>query len=105
MTAQIQPEPHPRINLKRLVTVLLLSGVVPLSLLIALDIVVGWLPLLTIVGLLIFVPLGSFLVVRTALEEFTRIIDDAAPAEPEDKDDESDEAVGATGGEQKTTSV
>lgn len=72
---------------------LLVSGVIPLSLLIAVDVLAGWVPLLTLVGLLIFIPLGSFLVIRTALEEFSRIIEDVAPADPEESDAHVDETA------------
>ena len=89
---QSQPELRPRVNTKRLLTVLLLAGVIPLSLLIGLDVLLGWVPLLTLVGLVIFIPLGSFLVIRTALEEFSRIIEDVAPVEPDETDGDANQS-------------
>ena len=89
---QSQPELRPRVNTKRLLTVLLLAGVMPLSLLIGLDVLLGWMPLLTLVGLVIFIPLGSFLVIRTALEEFSRIIEDVAPVEPDETDGDANQS-------------
>lgn len=102
--AQPQLEQRPeataeRVNIKRLLTVLLVSGVIPLSLLIAVDVLAGWVPLLTLVGLLIFIPLGSFLVIRTALEEFSRIIEDVAPADPDESDAHADEETRRVDGE------
>ena len=89
---QSQLEQRPRVNTKRLLTVLLLAGVIPLSLLIGLDVLLGWVPLLTLVGLVIFIPLGSFLVIRTALEEFSRIIEDVAPVEPDETEGDADQS-------------
>ena len=92
MPKQSQLEQRPRVNTKRLLTVLLLAGVIPLSLLIGLDVLLGWVPLLTLVGLVIFIPLGSFLVIRTALEEFSRIIEDVAPVEPDETDGDANQS-------------
>ena len=92
MPKQSQPELRPRVNTKRLLTVLLLAGVIPLSLLIGLDVLLGWVPLLTLIGLIIFIPLGSFLVIRTALEEFSRIIEDVAPVEPDETDGDANQS-------------
>ena len=76
--------------------ILLLTAVVPLSLLIALDILAGLLPLLTIMGLCIFIPAGSFFIVRAALDEFSRVVDEVAPVI--DEDGLPDGADATTGG-------
>ena len=73
----------PRVNSGRLLKILLVSAIVPLSLLLLLDVVSGLLPLLTLVGLLIFIPAGSFFIVRAALDEFSQVIEEVAPVEPE----------------------
>jgi hypothetical protein len=76
-----------------LLRILLLTAVVPLSLLIVLDILAGLLPLLTILGLLIFIPAGSFFIVRASLDEFSRVIDEAAPVLDGAEAGADDEAV------------
>lgn len=71
----------PRVDVRRLLRVLLFAGVLPLTALILIDLAVGLWPILTIFGAAVVLPLGSFLVSRAALDEFNRVIEEVAPLE------------------------
>ena len=73
----------PRVDVRRLLRVLLLAGVFPLTALILTDLAVGLWPILTIFGTAVVLPLGSFLVSRAALDEFNKVIEEVAPLEDE----------------------
>ena len=70
---------EPRVDIRRLLRVLLLTGIVPLAFLIWVDLASGFWPILTLVGTVVFLPLGSFLVGRAALDEMNKVIDEVAP--------------------------
>ncbi len=81
-----------RVDAVRLLRILLFGAVLPILLLIVLDVYSGLLPLLTILGLFIFIPAGSFFIIRAALEEFSKVVADVAP--PDDEDDDA-RSIGA----------
>lgn len=81
--APISKTPAARIDLRRLLTLLLVWVVMPLALTFSLDLLLDTLPILTIVGLLIAVPVGGYFVMRAALQEMDRVIAQVAPPSPE----------------------
>lgn len=84
---------QPRIDWRKLARLFLLALVLPVSLAFALDRVVGSTPILTIAAVMIFIPLATLLVNRTALHEMDRIIEVVAPPE---RDDHAEQTEGAT---------
>lgn len=74
---------EPRVDTQRLLRVLLFTGIIPLTLLIWVDLASGYWPIFTLAGIAIFLPLGSFLVGRAALDEIKKVIDEVAPLEDE----------------------
>jgi hypothetical protein len=74
---------HARINLRRLTSILVASLLLPIGAALALDLSLGWMPLLTIAATVIFVPLSTVLVVRAILAELDRVINQVAPLEPD----------------------
>ena len=68
-----------RINIRRLITSILVSLVLPLALAILLDHSLGWTPLATIGASLFFIPLSTVIVTRAALSELDQIIQRVAP--------------------------
>ena len=60
---------------------MLVAFIVPIGALFLIDLLLGTLPIATLFGLIIFVPVGSFFVIRAALDEMNRVIDDVAPQE------------------------
>jgi hypothetical protein len=84
---------EPRVDIYRLLRILLLAGIVPLVFLVALDLASGLWPILTLFGAVIFLPLGSYLVGRAALDEMNRVIEEVAPLVEESSDKRSDGEV------------
>ena len=82
---------EPRVDIRRLLRVLLFAGIVPLIFLIWIDLASGYWPIFTLAGIAIFLPLGSFLVGRAALDEMNKVIDEVAPLEEELDEDADDE--------------
>jgi len=68
-------------NVRRLAMNVLVSLVLPLTILILVDFALGWTPLLTIVASVIFIPLSSIIVIRATLSELDRVIQAVAPLE------------------------
>lgn len=72
-----------RINIRRLITSILVSLVLPLGLAILLDYSLGWTPFTTIGASLFFIPLSTVIVTRVALAELDQVIQRVAPLEPD----------------------
>jgi len=72
-----------RINIRRLITSILVSLVLPLGLAILLDYSLGWTPFTTIGASLFFIPLSTVIVTRVALAELDQVIQKVAPLEPD----------------------
>ena len=83
---------EPRVDIRRLLRVLLIAGIMPLTFLIWIDLASGYWPIFTLAGIAIFLPLGSFLVGRAALDEMNKVIEQVAPL-----GEESDEEVANEG--------
>ena len=71
-----------RINIRRLITSILVSLVLPLGLAILLDYSLGWTPFTTIGASLFFIPLSTVIVTRVVLAELDQVIQKVAPLEP-----------------------
>ncbi len=72
-----------RINVRRLVAVLLPTLLLPLGAALLTDLTLGWMPYLTIGATVVFVPLSTVFVIRTILAELDLVIQQVAPLEPE----------------------
>ena len=70
-----------RIDLWRGVKALLLTLVIPMSIVVISDLAMGTLPWLTIAGVIICIPLATIVVNRTVLAEFDRVVAIVAPEE------------------------
>lgn len=96
-----------RIDLGRGLRALLFTLVLPMSLVITTDLLLGSLPWLTIAGVLICIPLATVVVNRTILGEFDRVVALVAPPLEEDTEvdtvekaaEEPVEQTGAAAGE------
>jgi hypothetical protein len=73
--------PETRLNLRRLASALFLGVILPISIALLIDLMLGTLPLVTIVGIVIFMPLGALWLGRVSLSELNRVIDVVAPVE------------------------
>lgn len=71
-----------RLDTRRLFTILFFSLILPVMVCVAIDMLFDLLPLLTIISSTICIPLASLLVIKTALSEFDKVIQDVAPEEP-----------------------
>lgn len=71
-----------RIDVRRAIKALLLTLVIPLAAAILIDVTTGLLPVLTIVGAVICIPLATIVVNRTVLTEFDRVLKIVAPELP-----------------------
>lgn len=80
-----------RIDLGRGLRALLFTLVLPMSLVITTDLLLGSLPWLTIAGVLICIPLATVVVNRTILGEFDRVVALVAPPLEEDTEEEDSE--------------
>lgn len=80
-----------RIDLGRGLRALLFTLVLPMSLVITTDLLLGSLPWLTIAGVLICIPLATVVVNRTILGEFDRVVALVAPPLEEDSEVEDSE--------------
>ena len=69
-------------DLRRAIKALLLTLVIPLTAAVLIDVTTGLLPILTIVGVVICIPLATIVVNRTVLAEFDRVINLVAPELP-----------------------
>lgn len=68
-----------RLNIRRLLTSLFCTFVLPLSVAILADIQLDWFPLVTIAASIIFIPLSTVVVVRVALSEMDQMIRELTP--------------------------
>ncbi len=77
------PNPQPRINTRKLAIIFVLGLLLPVGGALAIDLIVGSLPIVTIVASVIFFPIAAILISRTALSELDRVIQEVAPPEAE----------------------
>jgi hypothetical protein len=70
------------VNVRRLSKTLFISFLLPLSFALLMDVILGTTPLVTVLGLLVVFPVGGFFVIRAALSEMDKVIQEVAPAEP-----------------------
>lgn len=90
------PSPPPvRIDWRRLTKRLLLTLIVPALLAIAIDLLIGTLPILTLVTSLICIPAATVIVGRAILSEMDRVLMVLAPEVSEPDDDAVDNSKGA----------
>ncbi len=80
-------QPITNIDWKYPARLLLLSLLLPVMLAFCLDILLGSLPLVTMVASIICIPLATVLVIRSVLVDFSRVIEIVAPEEAEQGDD------------------
>ena len=73
----------PRINVWRVGKKMLVALVIPCMAAIAIDVLAGTWPLLTLVVAGFAFPIAGFVVMRSALQELQRVIAEIAPEEPE----------------------
>jgi len=71
-----------RIDVRRAIKALLLTLVLPLTAAVLIDLTTGLLPVLTIVGVVVCIPLATIVVNRTVLAEFDRVVKIVAPELP-----------------------
>ncbi|MCC6458416.1 MAG: hypothetical protein IT328_25930 [Caldilineaceae bacterium] len=69
-----------RINLRLLSQLFLVVLVLPCAAAIAVDLLIGTLPFVTIAAILIFFPTAAIVISRAALRELDRVFDEVAPA-------------------------
>ena len=87
-----------RIDVRRLVGLLVVTLAVPLLIGVLADVFLGTAPLATIVFGFIAIPLATVLVLRSTLSEFDRVIDQVAPRPRDDQArDEGDSSWVGTG--------
>jgi len=67
------------INLRRLTQTFLFVLVLPSSFAVALDLLSGFFPYITIAAVLIVFPVAAIVISRTALQELERVIEEVAP--------------------------
>ena len=72
-----------RIDVRRLAKMLLLWELLPISIVVLIDFSAQTFPILTLAATLIIIPFSSFFVLRAALSEFDRVIQEVAPEQPE----------------------
>ena len=87
-----------RVNIRRLLFVLLLGVIFPICTALLIDLSFDTLPFATIAALVIFLPLGAFWLSRVSLGEFNRVIAEVAPEDDdavteEDPCDESSDPL------------
>ena len=89
-------QPVASIDWKNPAKPLLLSLFLPVMLAFGVDLLLGTLPLITMVVGIICIPLSTVLVVRSILAEFTRVIEVVAPEQRDDAgiDKENDSQTG-----------
>ena len=69
----------PRINVGKLSRLFIVSLVLPFGAVVVVDQLLETAPLLTVMGIAVCFPLASFVVMRAALREMGRVIDEVAP--------------------------
>ena len=73
----------PRVDVRRLLLILLLIVMLPLTGALMFDLALGSWPLLTIFGAVIVLPAGTFFLSRAALNEMNKVIAEVAPPDDE----------------------
>jgi hypothetical protein len=76
----------PRVDVQRLLKVLLLSMVLPLTAITFIDYFVGFWPFLTIISLTIILPIGTLITSHAALTEMNKVIAEVALPDGDDLD-------------------
>lgn len=96
-----------RLNVRRLLLSLLSTFVLPMLFAIFVDFQVGMFPWLTIIASLVFIPLSTFVVIRAALSEMDRLIEEIAPeeSEPENAEPEEAELVNTTSAQPESAQI
>ncbi len=87
--------PQIRIDWRRLTKRLMLTLIVPVLLAITFDLLIGTLPILTLVTSLICIPVATIFVSRAILSEMDRVLTVLAPEVSEPDDDAVDNSKGA----------
>lgn len=91
-----QPSPlQAQIDWRRLTKWLLLTLILPVLLAISIDLLIGMLPILTLVTSLICIPVATFFVGRAILSEMDRVLAVLAPEVPKSDDDAVENLNGA----------
>lgn len=73
----------PRVDVRRLLLILLLVVMLPLTVALLLDLALGSWPLLTVFCALLVLPAGTFFLSRAALNEMNKVIEEVAPPDTE----------------------
>lgn len=87
--------PQVRIDWRRLTKWLMLTLIVPVVSAIIFDLLIGTLPILTLVTSLICIPVATFFVGRAILSEMDRVLAVLAPEVPKSDDDAVENLNGA----------
>ena len=74
----------PRVDVRRLLLILVLVVMLPLTIALLLDIAVGSWPLLTLFCAVIVLPVGTFFMSRAALNEMNKVIEVVAPPDDDE---------------------
>jgi hypothetical protein len=93
---EITPLPI-RIDIWRVSRVMLLTLVIPVTAAMVIGLVTGLLPMATIFAVVVFFPLATFVVNRTVLSEFNRVVEIVAPEPPPGANLDSDGAIDPVG--------
>lgn len=72
-----------RLNIRRLLTSLICTLILPLTVAMTADLQLGWFPWVTIAASVLFIPLSTFVVIRVALAEMDQMIQELMPLESE----------------------
>jgi hypothetical protein len=70
---------QPRIDIVRLLRLLIGLLIAPVSSALLLDIMLGWMPWLTIITIVVFIPLATVFLIRAILDEFQKVVQMIAP--------------------------
>lgn len=76
-------KPQPRINTRKLASILLLGLILPVAAALVADFIIGTLPYITVAAVVVCFPVAAILISRTALRELDRVIQEVAPSEIE----------------------
>ncbi|MFN8442101.1 MAG: hypothetical protein U0175_15070 [Caldilineaceae bacterium] len=72
---------EPKLNLRRLFRWLFLTFILPMSLAVAFDFLLGLRPFITILAIVVVIPLATFFVVRVVIDELSQVLKMIAPEE------------------------
>lgn len=78
---QVSKKEQPKLDLYRLLRWLFLTFILPMSLAIAFDFLLGFRPFITILAIIIVIPLATFFVTRVVIDELNRVLKLIAPEE------------------------